>query len=86
MSVIDEIESIESGLVDKRYDKHVMNVARSVENLFDDLSDAAEYVQAYSETYDRRSMNYDPEGFAEAWHESFDGDMSNITDELVYED
>ncbi|WP_414837977.1 hypothetical protein ACK3SF_01090 [Candidatus Nanosalina sp. VS9-1] len=86
MSIQDEIESIEQGLVDMRYDEDVMSIARSVEHLFPSMEDAAEYAQAYSETYDSRSQFFDPEGYAEMWHESFDGDMSGITGDLMYED
>ena len=86
MSVFDDIESMEEGLLDSRHSDHVMDVARSVEHLFDEFSDAVEYAQAYDDTYDRRSTTYDPEAFAEYWEESFDGDMSGITDELMYGD
>lgn len=86
MSVIDEIRDIEQGLVEKRYDETVMETARSVEHFFPELEDAAEYAQAYEQTYNRGNQSFDPEGYAESWHETFDGDMSGITEELMYED
>lgn len=84
MSVIDDIEEIESGLREQRYPDEVVSTARQVQDLFPRMNDALEYASAYRETYRGEAMD-DPVGFAENWHDTF-GDMSGIVDELSYQD
>ena len=86
MSVLDEIENLEQSMMERRYSNIVLETAGKVEHLFDGRESALEFAQAYEETYDRRSDFYSPVEYAERWHESFDGDMSGVTDELLYED
>lgn len=85
MSVIDDIEEIEAGLRQQRYPEEVVSTAREIRDLFPDMDNALEYVAAYREAYDDSTVD-DPASFARSWHETFDGDMSRITDELLYED
>lgn len=86
MSSRDFFDELESSLQWQRYDKDTVETARDVEEFFPDLESAAEYVNAYREAYSGDSSMNSPEDFAERWHESFDGDMSGITEELLYED
>lgn len=86
MSVLDEIEAIEQSMRDRRYSETVLKTAEKIDHLFDDHESALEFAQAYDETYDRRSDFYTPVEYAERWHASFDGDMSDVTSELLYED
>lgn len=85
MSVLDEIKEIESGLREQRCPDEVVSAAEEVTEFFPDRSDALEYVSAYREAYRGEDVD-DPVGFAESWYESFDGDMSGITDQFLYED
>lgn len=86
MSAIDEIEELEQNLVNRRHSDEVLETADEVEHLFDDYSNAVEFAQAYEDTYNSKSRFYDPVGYAESWHDSFDGDMTGAAEELLYED
>lgn len=86
MSVLDVVEEIEDGCVDNRYRDDILETAREVEEHFDSFEDAASFAEAYDREYNRENPGYDPEGYAEQWADSFDGDMSGIVDSLSYED
>lgn len=86
MSVLDIVEEIEDGCVDNRYRDDVLETAREVEEYFNSFEAAASFAEAYDQEYNSENPGYDPEGYAEQWADSFEGDMSGVVDSLSYED
>lgn len=83
MSMRDVIEDLESGCVRGRYREDIIEYAEDVEEYFDSIEGAAEFVKAYEREYDIRNPNFDPEDYAESWHDTF-GDMDGIVDSLDF--
>lgn len=81
MSMRDVIEDIEQECLRDRYREDILDYTKEVEEYFDSFEDAAEFVKAYENEYDVRAPNFDPEGYAESWYDSF-GDMKGIVDSL----
>jgi hypothetical protein len=77
----DVIEDLEQGCARNRYREDVVDYAEDVEEYFESFEKAAEFVKAYDDEYDMRNPNFDPEGYAESWYESF-GDMDSIIESL----
>lgn len=83
MSIRDVIEDLEQGCTRGRYREDILEHAENVGEYFESFEDAAEFVKAYENEYDKRNPNFDPEGYAESWYDSF-GEMEGIIDSLKF--
>ncbi len=81
MSIRDVIEDIENRAWKDRYSPEIMDTAAELEDDFEDLRDAAEYVSLYESFYEDQEHMDDPLGYAESWKEEF-GSTEGIKESL----